>query len=628
MSDSENPINKTTDIRQSAETQPAIIAAGNITDANMAAANGNGSQLSLSENAKIFSAIGDITYHWNLASDDISFSQNIQQIAEFIDISTITSAAGFAAVMAADNIDDRYNSVCKSRQSDDGQGVEYKLEYRMVNSNSGNQGCWIEDKGKWFAGASGRPETAFGVMRIIDKSRAEAHEQALYANRDLLTGFVHRVHLCETLKQSVVSIEKQNKQGAFLLIGIDNLAMINQAYGLDVADEVIALVAKRIQSLLRRTDVIGRYAGNKFGIILHNCGLDQISVAAQRLIGAIGEDVIRTGTEAVSVTLSAGGVSIPKHSNVPQDIMQFAEQALTLAKERPVESFFVYQPNNHREISGKVNVTVAGEIVNGLNDRRVKVVYQPLVAAANGEVASYECLIRLETKDGETLTAAQIVPVAERLNLMRLLDLRVLEIALQKLKDVPQLHLAVNISAGTIVDSNWLDYLTASVGGQKSFGHRLTIEITETALLSDVQYTAEFVHKIHKLGCLVAIDNFGAGQTSFQNLKLLNVDIVKIDGSFMQNLRHCDDDKFFVQTMQNMAKHFDLKTVAGWVEHAEDVATLRDIGVDYLQGFYFGQGKAELLKADKHGKLVLGEIYQQKTRKIKNTERQTKLKIG
>lgn len=562
------------------------------------------SHLGLGEVSQILDSLGDITYYWDIVSGEITFSENINQLADYIDIEKITNTAGFTAALDPENVTNRYQTVCNSLEQDFGTGVDYHLDYRMANAVNVRKGYWIEDKGKWFVGSNGLPENACGVMRIMDKRQDAQQELALYGTHDILTGFINRIQLREKIKQTVDAIEKHQKEGAFLLVGIDNLGMINEAYGMDVADEAIAIVAKRIQGLLRKTDVIGRYSGNKIGVILNECPEQYIKLAAERIIQAIGQDVIKTGSEAVSVTLSAGGISIPKHSKIPQDIMQLAEETLILAKNRPVESFALYQASAERENYRKTNISVAEEIVNALNDRRVKIVYQPIVHTGSGEIESYECLIRIVDKRGDLIPNGQLIPVAESLNLMRLLDHRVLELAVQKLVDAPQVNLSVNISANTISDSGWLDCLIASVGGKPQLSQRLTIEITETALLSDTQYTIDFVSKIHNLGCKVSIDDFGSGYTSFQNLKMLDVDVVKIDGTFIENLRNSDDDRFFVKTMNDLAKHFNIKTVAEWVEHEEDVAILNEIGIDYLQGFYFGSGQDDLRDVE-----VLGDMY-------------------
>ncbi|MBL1421096.1 MAG: bifunctional diguanylate cyclase/phosphodiesterase [Alphaproteobacteria bacterium] len=560
--------------------------------------------LDVNEISQIASSIGDICYYWDLVSGEISYSDNIGLIAEYIDIDKVATAEGFAAVMDVENVTNREQAVCHSLEKDFGDGVDYELAYRMSHSDNIRRGYWIEDKGKWFAGKDGQPESACGVMRIVNKRQDVEQQQALYGTHDVLTGFANRIQLSEVLKRTIDGIEKSQKNVAFLLIGIDNLAMINESYGMDVADEVIGLVAKRIEGLMRKTDVIGRYSGNKFGVILHDCSEQNIRITAERLIEAVGQDVIKTADEAVSVSLSAGAVSIPKHSSEAQDIMQYAEETLQVCKDRTLENFSIYEPSVERDNYRRNNIEVASEIVSALNERRVKIVYQPLVHAATGQIESYECLIRIMDRQGEMIPNGQLIPVAERLNLMRLLDNRVLEIALQKLIDEPQVNLGINISGNTIADSSWLDCLVASIGNKPQIGQRLTIEITETTLLGDMAYTDEFVNKLHALGCKVAIDDFGAGYTSFQNLKMLDVDIVKIDGSFISNMRNSADDEFFVRTMNDLAKHFNIKTVAEWVEHEEDVITLRKIGIDYLQGFYFGSGQDELRDED-----VLGDMY-------------------
>ena len=556
------------------------------------------------EISQITASIGDISYYWDIVSGEISYSENIELIAKYIDIESIKTTIGFTEAMDVENVTDRTQTVCHSLESDFGDGVDYELAYRLTDTKDLRKGCWIEDKGKWFVGKDGVPESACGVMRVVTKRQDAQQQQAMYGTHDVLTGFVNRIQLREVLRKTVAGIDKHQKDAAFLLIGIDNLAMINEAYGMDVADDVIGLVAKRIESLMRNSDVIGRYSGNKFGLILLGCPEEYIHIAAERLIASVGQDVIETEDEAVSVTLSAGAVSIPKHSNEAQDIMRFAEETLYLCKDRPLENFSLYAPSAVRDNYRRNNIEVASEIVDALNERRVKIVYQPLVHSATGQIESYECLIRIMDRHGEMIPNGQLIPVAEQLNLMRLLDHRVLEIAVQKLFDEPQVNLAINISANTIADSTWLDCLVANIGNKLHIGQRLTIEITETTLLGDMAYTNEFVNKLHALGCKVAIDDFGAGYTSFQNLKMMDVDVVKIDGSFIANMRNSADDKFFVKTMNDLAKHFNIKTVAEWVEHEEDVVTLREIGIDYLQGFYFGSGQDELRDTD-----ILGEMY-------------------
>ena len=234
-----------------------------------------------------------------------------------------------------------------------------------------------------------------------------------------------------------------------------------------------------------------------------------------------------------------------------------------------------------------VEMVILGR-VGGL-EGRVILAYQPIVDATTHEVDHYECLLRLRRRDGQIATAGQFVPLVEQSGLMRLVDRRALELAVEELCGHPRVHLAVNISGHTAADRGWLRMLTAMVRGMPELAERLTVEITETVALQDIEDTARFVAKLRDLGCRVALDDFGAGYTSFRNLKALDVDCVKIDGSFVKGLSDNIDNQLFVRTLLGLAEGLGLKTVAECVETAADAALLARRGVRYLQGWHFGK---------------------------------------
>jgi EAL domain-containing protein (putative c-di-GMP-specific phosphodiesterase class I) len=179
--------------------------------------------------------------------------------------------------------------------------------------------------------------------------------------------------------------------------------------------------------------------------------------------------------------------------------------------------------------------------------------------------------------------------VAERTGLVRELDSRALELALRELEANPGLRLAVNVSGLTTTDRQWLRRLAALVQGRRELASRLTVEITETAAMVDLDESARFVATLRDLGCRAALDDFGAGHTSFRNLKMLAVDLVKIDGSFTTSLQANPGDIAFVAALQNLANACGLATVAEWVEDAATGAMLADHGVAYLQGYHYGR---------------------------------------
>ncbi len=233
------------------------------------------------------------------------------------------------------------------------------------------------------------------------------------------------------------------------------------------------------------------------------------------------------------------------------------------------------------------------EVQSALKTSRLLLAYQPVVNARTRKVHHYECLIRLRLETGAVVAAGEFVPLVERSGLMRLIDRRALDLALADLSRYPDVSLAINISAVTATDASWLRTLSAGVKNHPDIASRLCVELTETIALENIEETARFVTSLRELGVRVALDDFGAGFTSFRNLRALAVDTVKIDGSFIKDLAGNVDNQIFVKTLMGLADSFGLSTVAEGVETAEDAAHLTERGVSYLQGYYFGRPMIE-----------------------------------
>jgi len=186
-----------------------------------------------------------------------------------------------------------------------------------------------------------------------------------------------------------------------------------------------------------------------------------------------------------------------------------------------------------------------------------------------------------------------VVPIAERLGLVRLLDHRVLELAVDEMTAAPALHASVNVSPASTVDPDWWAGLVTLLRARPGVAERLIVEITESAAIQDIDETRGFVTRVKDLGCRIAIDDFGAGYTSFRNLRKLGVDIVKIDGAFVQDIMRSADDRAFVRTLIDLAKRLNILTVAEWVQNEEAAKTLQAWGCDYLQGALIGLATSE-----------------------------------
>ena len=227
--------------------------------------------------------------------------------------------------------------------------------------------------------------------------------------------------------------------------------------------------------------------------------------------------------------------------------------------------------------------------MSALQEHRLIFAYQPIVGAASRRAEHYECLLRMNRKDGTIAPAGDFIPAAETLGLVRLVDRRALEMAVAQLYAHENVRLSINVSGTTAGDQSWLQSFINYVRENREVAQRMTVELTETAALHAFEENSRFVTRLRDMGCRVAIDDFGAGYTSFRNLHNLHVDMVKIDGAYVKDLSASSDNQLFVRTLVDLAKNFQLETVAEWVGSEEDAKLLASFGVDYFQGYYFGE---------------------------------------
>ncbi|MGY4228522.1 diguanylate cyclase (GGDEF)-like protein [Bradyrhizobium sp. USDA 4503] len=536
--------------------------------------------------ASILASLGQATFAWDLASDAIAWSDNVAAVFPDIPVAALASGAELAKLIEPSR-SVRSDALGAPAPVRGGEGVPYRIEYG-VRAVTSAPVIWIEETGCWFAGADGRPARVQGVVRINNERHARDEQLLKLSRHDPLTNELNRTHLIASLAETMEECARFRSSCAFMLIGIDHLARVNDAFGFDVADAVIAEVAKRIRARLRSGDMLGRFSGNKFGLILRNCTVDDTNVAAERFLAAVRDEVVPTKSGPVSVTVSIGAVTIPRHARSAEEAVNRAQETLDAAKSRRAGSFALWKPNVERDAQRRVNIRVTDEIVTALNERRIVIGFEPVVDARLRQPAFYECLVRMEQDDGRALLAPDIVPVAERLGLIRLVDHRVLELAIAELAAAPGVQLSLNISPDTTMDPDWWATIESLMRAHPGVGERLIVEITETVAIQDIDDVRGFVTRLKNFGSRIAIDDFGAGYTSFRNLRKLGVDIVKIDGAFVQNIVRSADDRAFVQTLIDLARRLEIRTVAEWVQDEEAAVMLREWGCDFIQGRLIG----------------------------------------
>jgi diguanylate cyclase (GGDEF)-like protein len=542
---------------------------------------------------EILASVGAVLYRWDIKNDVLTWSANAGDVLLVGDLALIGSGRAYAQLLEPDNAQAPFDAIVTSAQRDQGEGVPYRIQYAIRPDPAAETRLWVEDAGRWFAGPDGKPARAQGTIHVIN----ERHERELrlehLARRDELTGEFNRYHLTEILEKTLEEAARFRSSCGFLLVAIDNLGGINRSYGYDTADQVIRVVSKRLRGLMRGRDTLGRYSGNKFGVVLRDCTPDDMAVAAERLLAGVRDGLVPTDAGAIAVTVTIGGVTAPRHARTSAEVLARAQETLDATKAKRRGSFLAYRPNVEREAQRRENIRATDEIVAALNERRIFLAYETVTRAADRQPAFYECLMRVRRADGSLLGAGEVIPVAERLGLVRLLDHRVLELVIDEMVATPALQASVNASPGSTTDPNWWTGLGSLLRAHPGVAERLIIEITESAAIHDIDESRGFVARVKDFGCRIAIDDFGAGYTSFRNLRKLGVDIVKVDGAFVQNMIRSDDDRAFVHTLIDLGKRLKLATVAEWVQDEETAKLLQSWGCDYIQGALIGLASTE-----------------------------------
>lgn len=494
------------------------------------------------------------------------------------DARTVSTLADFNARIVGDA--DEARSAAFS-----GDAHSYCCAFQLRRDNGETH--WAEERGGWIG--AGENRRLISVIRSIENQKTRESKLAWLATKDELTGLLNRVHLRKALDVAIKNAIAEDRRGAYLLAGIDDLGAVNADFGFEAADKVIVEVSERLASHLGPKDHIGRVAGTKFGIVTADCDAEYLRELCTRLMNAVRESVIETRKGGIAASICLGAVTIPDHADEANIAMARAEAALDAAKRLGKSSWSAFSEKTDIVSMRRRNSHMSDVILTALNERRVRLAFQPIVSDLGEAPSKYECLIRMRGDDGQEIPAPEFIPIAERLGLVHLLDRRVLELATNTLAVCPNIHLNVNISMETVKDFVWAEGYISHLRANQALAKRITVELTETQVIDAIDASIEFVSEIKKIGCSFGIDDFGAGYTSFRNLKAMDIDILKIDGSFVTGVSSSRENQLFVRTLLDLARNFGMHTVAEWVDNEADAMLLKGLGVDFLQGYLIGR---------------------------------------
>ncbi len=373
-----------------------------------------------------------------------------------------------------------------------------------------------------------------------------------------------------------------SQPGALVIVSVDNLAMIMSGYSMAVAEAVMNELFAVISSH-NPAGITARVQRDQFGVLLPKKGETDVAKWCEEVEAAIRSYSYSSRYGELHCIISASYQMVPDRLSSPEEILGRAIVSLTDSEGE--EKF-------RADISGaesREEMGMANFLGQAVQEGRIKLAWQPIIDSKTGEVAHYEGLLRLFGEDGKISSAGTLIPIAERMGFIPMIDKLVLSKVVDELRNDPHVTLALNVSNLTTQDHSYYALLSKLIEETPEIGPRLIVELTETAIHGDLKHMARFCAEVQALGCLVALDDFGAGYTSFRQLKALSVDMVKIDGAFIKDLTDNSDSRFFVKTLLDFTRGFGLKSVAEFVETGEIAKMLMELGVDMLQGYYFAK---------------------------------------
>lgn len=434
----------------------------------------------------------------------------------------------------------------------------------------------------------GQPAVLAVARDITDRKRIEERLQYL-ATHDSLTNIPNRYFLDQYLERAVEKA-KRGVTSALLFIDIDNFKLVNDTYGHVLGDEVLVKLASVLKNNLRAGDFIARFGGDEFTILLEDLTEKEAGLVAEKLRVVIDEGGLSIDTNqiAINLTISVGVVMIDGTQDT-QKLLAFADTALYEAKEGGRNRVVFTKPDNAiTEKVSEINQLIS-LIKNALRENRLVLHFQPIFDINNGKIYHHEALVRMQGKNGQLIMPGRFIPVAERFGMMSQIDYWVVKASIKALLQYDNLKLFINLSGASLGNEKLLEQIEMEIRKSALDSSRIGFEITESNAVKDLIQAGKWIRHIKGLGCNFALDDFGIGFSSFSYLRMLPVDYLKIDGSFIRNIDTESNSRAIVQAMNEVAHALNKKTIAEFVENERALNLLSEIGVDYAQGYHLGK---------------------------------------
>ena len=430
-------------------------------------------------------------------------------------------------------------------------------------------------------------QNLLGVVFIYTDitQRKRMERDLLYAaNYDPLTGLANRRRFEENLRGAVRRAQS-GLPGYLLYLDLDKFKVINEALGHKAGDRLLTEVTRLLQEHVRGSEALSRLGADVFTMLLDNADEAEASQLAQRLLSVLGDFRFQLNERAFITTASIGMVRIDG-SGAAEDLLAQADSACHVAKSRGGNGMVVYRADNvemQRLVRDAEWCVRASEAIA---ESRLELWLQPVVPLRSVQSGHFEVLVRLRETDGSVISPYHFLPALERFGKMLELDRYVLRQAVDLLGANPGMRVAVNLSAKSMNDSTLAGSVARLLEKAGVEADRLSFEITETDVIQNLAQAQALIGEIRALGCAFALDDFGSGASSMMYLRNLPVDVLKIDGSFVKEIDVDTVSRALVKSMTEVARILGKKTVAEHVSSEGVLNVVRELGIDYVQGWH------------------------------------------
>ena len=448
------------------------------------------------------------------------------------------------------------------------------------------------------------------VFRDVSQARRLAAQVSWQASHDTLTGLYNRGSFDGKLDELLQDARETGLIHSMLYLDLDQFKIVNDTCGHVAGDELLRQIASKLSNHVRAGDTLARLGGDEFGVLLTNCS----EAVAQRIANQMRQSIMdfRFGWEEKSfvIGVSIGVVTITAESESVERVLSAADTACYAAKDGGRNQVHLYRSNAGEAAQRQGEMRWVSRIHSALEDDRFMLYAQAIVPVENQSDQSghYEVLIRMLDEFGELVPPGAFIPAAERFDLMPRIDRWVVRQVFNLIKNdyealvLGGFRFAINLSGGSVNDEDTLQFITQKMSEYRIPADMISFEITETAAIANLSSATHFIRTLKKAGCSFSLDDFGSGLSSFAYLKNLPVDYLKIDGAFVRDIVDDPIDNAMVQAIHQIGQVMGLKTIAEFVETNQALDKLREIGVDYAQGY--GIARPEPL-CDSQGKLLL-----------------------